>query len=149
MTSRNILLGFGIFIALALIVYGLSLNREGDTIQVTLGEKVFTADIADSALEHSQGLSLRPGLDSEEALLFVFNEPGLYGFWMKDMLFPIDIIWIDGNKKVVHIEHAVEPSTYPTSFSSSVPAAYVLEVRAGEAERLFLKIGDTVKFSKN
>jgi uncharacterized membrane protein (UPF0127 family) len=77
-------------------------------------------------------------------MLFVFASPDVYQFWMKDMNFPIDIIWLDANKKVVLIEHDVAPSTYPDSYGPETLTQYVIEIPAGEAKRAGLKVGDTV-----
>jgi len=62
---------------------------------------------------------------------------------MKDMQFEIDILWFDENLKLVHIKHAASPASYPAeSFCPPAPSKYVIEVAAGNAERLNLKLGD-------
>lgn len=77
-------------------------------------------------------------------MLFIFEEPGLYGFWMKDMKFDIDMIWLDKKGTVVHLEAAVPADSYPQIYYPSVPASYVLELNSGESEQLGLDIGDIV-----
>lgn len=77
-------------------------------------------------------------------MLFVFDEPGHYAFWMKDMRFPIDIIWAGPDGRVVHIEENLSPETYPNSFSSALPAQYVLEVPAGFAQAHAVQLGSTL-----
>ena len=62
--------------------------------------------------------------------------------WMKDMQFPIDILWLDAEYKIVFIKHVSTPETYPESFYSDVPARYVLELPAGFAREHDFKIGD-------
>ena len=79
-------------------------------------------------------------------MLFIFNSADNYGFWMKDMIFPIDIIWIGENKKIVYIEKNVLPESYPKNFSPNVKAMYVLEVLSGFSEKHNIKIGDEVFF---
>src|SRR3989338_8221873 len=81
-------------------------------------------------------------------MLFIFDKPDNYGFWMKDMRFPIDIIWLDQNFKVVHVEKSVATSTYPKVFYPSGPATYVLEVNSGISDSINLQIGDEAKFLK-
>jgi len=64
-------------------------------------------------------------------MLFVFENPGIHGIWMKDMKFPIDIIWLDKDMSVISKELNVSPDTYPQVFYPSREAYYVLEVKAG------------------
>ncbi len=80
-------------------------------------------------------------------MLFVFDTPGKHGFWMKDMHFPIDIIWIDRDLTIVHVERSISQETFPTVFASDANASYVLEVVAGFSEKNNLKEGDRVNFS--
>jgi uncharacterized membrane protein (UPF0127 family) len=98
-------------------------------------------EIADTDAERAQGLSGHAPLASDEGMLFVFPEEGRYSFWMKDMLFPIDILWLDSAGTVVHIERNVAPESYPTSFTSDSLARYVLEVRAGFATEHEITVG--------
>lgn len=110
-------------------------------------ETVLEIQIADTPELQSLGLSGRDGLLRTQGLLFIFKKEGYYPFWMKDMLFPIDMIWIDANKKIVHIEHNVSPDTYPRSFASPQLATYVLETAAGIAKEKGIKVGDIVEFN--
>jgi uncharacterized membrane protein (UPF0127 family) len=66
-------------------------------------------------------------------MLFVFPKADTYGFWMKDMQVPIDIIWLSDQGRILGIEDSIAPSTYPTTFYPPSPVRYVLEVRAGLA----------------
>ncbi len=118
------------------------------TSSLSIIEKNFTieAQLADSVDLHALGLSGRDGLSKKSGLLFVFDQDAYYPFWMKDMLFAIDIIWINADKKIVHIEHAVQPDTYPQSFTSPELARYVLEVASGIAKEFKLEKGDMVNF---
>ena len=88
-----------------------------------------------------QGLSGRDSLEEHTGMLFMFEADGYHPFWMKGMRFPIDILWMDRYKRVVHIAHAVSPDTYPELFKPSVLSRYVLEVPAGYAERHGVDIG--------
>jgi len=115
---------------------------------VVVGEKTYSVEVRDSNLERSKGLSGHKALLDNEGMLFIFEKPGSYGFWMKEMLFPIDIIWIDENFVINHIESAVSPETYPKVFYPTSEILYVLEVSSGQASSSKIKIGDTVKFVK-
>ena len=80
-------------------------------------------------------------------MLFEFAEPDFYGFWMKDMNYPIDIIWLSDDFRVVFIKENASPASYPETFMPSAPARYVLETAAGFSEKNNLKIGDKASFS--
>lgn len=116
-------------------------------MEVTIddGTKVLVV-VADTDVKRQQGLSGLESLKKNSGMLFVFDKPGKYGFWMKDMNFPIDIIWIDANHTIVHIERNVSPDTFPQLFASSKNALYVLEVAAGFADTHNMEIADQVTF---
>lgn len=114
--------------------------------RLVVNGKIFFVEVADNNALLEKGLSGHEPLGPNEGMFFVFQNPGRYGFWMKDMTFPIDIIWIDSNYRVVYIEKSVSPDTYPKIFYPSSPATYVLEVAAGISDKINLKIGDQVKF---
>lgn len=92
-------------------------------------------EIADSPDEQARGLSGRTEIPHGYGMLFVFEEEGIYHFWMKDMLTSIDIIWLREDGTILAIEHDVSPSTFPRTFAPPEPVRYVLETAVGEAER--------------
>ncbi|MFA6341035.1 MAG: DUF192 domain-containing protein, partial [Candidatus Paceibacterota bacterium] len=87
--------------------------------EINMGNKLIKVDIADDDCKRSLGLSGRRSLKDDEGMLFIFDKVGNYGFWMKDMLFPIDIIWADADLNVVGIEKDALPSTYPEVFGQN------------------------------
>lgn len=91
---------------------------------------------AQSPAEHAQGLSNRPNLPADSGLLFIFVAPAQQCFWMKDMQFPIDIIWLSSDKQIQHIEKNVSPSTYPNTLCPQASSQYVVEVNAGVSDAL-------------
>ena len=103
-------------------------------------------EVVDSEDRRERGLSNRENLARNQGMLFIFDSPDEYCFWMKDMKFPIDIIWLDSDKKIVGIEHKVSPDTYPKSFCPSKPSLYVIEVEDGLARRARLKLGQQINF---
>lgn len=105
-----------------------------------------SVEIADDAAERTLGLSKRASLPDGAGLLFIFEQEGTWGFWMKDMRFSIDMIWMNQNGRIVHIERSVSPETFPKTYQPPVPARYVLEVNAGVSERFGWKTGDDVLF---
>ena len=114
-----------------------------------MGSTTYTMDIADTPAEQEQGLSGRPPLAPDTGMIFIFDKPDNYGFWMKDMNFPLDIIWISSDLHIIHIEKNLTPQTYPTVYYPNVPTQYVLEISAGQTDQNNIKIGDLVKILKN
>ena len=105
------------------------------------------AELADTPASRELGLSGRVSMNDDEGMLFAFDKPGRYGFWMKDMKFPLDIIWINENGVIVSIERGLTPESYPKTFINQSEASYVLEVNAGLAERFGLYLGRKVKMT--
>ncbi|MFZ2149773.1 MAG: DUF192 domain-containing protein [Minisyncoccia bacterium] len=121
--------------------------RPANIKMVTLAEKAVVVDVALSNEKLQKGLSGREGLGEDEGMLFVFENPGRYPFWMKDMNFPIDIIWIGEDLKVVYVKDNATPGSYPESFDPGIDAKYVLEVVAGFSEKNNLKPGNVAVFT--
>jgi len=92
-------------------------------------------NLATTKSEQEQGLSERKSINDDEGMLFIFQKPSVNYFWMKDMKFPIDIIWIGDNSEIIYIKKNVNPDTYPTTFGPNEESRYVLEVNAGFSEK--------------
>lgn len=105
--------------------------------------------LAKSANDRTKGLSGRKSLDANQGMLFVFDKPDRYGFWMRDMLFPIDIIYIDTDHVVYIIKNAPSGGQVQNLaiYRPDEPANYVLELNAGQADKLKIQKGTKVKFS--
>lgn len=101
-----------------------------------------SVEVADEDDERVTGLSGRDPLPDNHGLLFVFDEDGYPAIWMKDMRFAIDIIWIDREGVIVDIAQAVQPDSYPRTFSPQDEARYVLEMTAGYADARNVRVGD-------
>jgi uncharacterized protein len=142
--SITILVTLAIVAGMIFIVYS-AMTRYS---QVVLGGKTFVVDTARTTYSLQRGLSYRESLADDGGMFFIFSKEDKYGFWMKDMNFPIDIIWINSDMKIVHIEKSVATSTYPKVFTPEAPAKYVLEISAGQTDALKVKKGDTVIFSE-
>ncbi len=119
---------------------------------VVVGEVAFQVELAVTPAERQQGLSGRERLAPRQGMLFVYGEPRLLSFWMRDMLFPLDFVWIGPECTVVDItpEVPIPPpgaaiGGLPT-YSPTSPASYNLEIGAGEAARVGLAPGDSVRF---
>lgn len=118
--------------------------RTDRTLQI--GSEQIKAEVANNPAEKEKGLGGRPCIEPDRGMLFVYETAQQYAIWMKDMKFPIDIVWLGPDKKVVAIEKRVDPSTYPDGFTNekSRPAQYVLELKSGRAEELGINIGTQV-----
>ncbi len=113
-----------------------------EVIEGTIGDITLNLEIAKTPSDRIKGLSGRTALEESEGLLFVFPKPGKYGFWMKDMNFPIDIIWIDKNMRVLGASEELTPESYPKSYYPPSEVQFVLEVPAGFYKRHSLKVGE-------
>ena len=121
--------------------------------QVTIGATTIPVEIADTDAKRSLGLGKRTSLDKDSGMLFIFPQKDVTrNFWMKDMNFAIDIIWINDGK-IVRIDKNVPPQpgvadSALKSYSSGTPVDYVLEVNAGFSEKGGINIGSGVDLSK-
>lgn len=108
-----------------------STNNGMDKIPIKIKNITLLADIAKTPDQQSKGLSIKNSLYENESMLFPFTNPNKYSFWMKDMKFPIDIIWISANKTIVHIEKNLSPCLIffiCPSYTPNENSLYVLEV---------------------
>lgn len=119
-------------------------EKKPDVVFATLDNEKLELAIADTSALQTQGLSGKKFLAENAGMFFVFKNSGMYQFWMKDMLFPLDIIWFDENYKIVTIKEDVSPASYPEVFGPLVPSKYVLEVNAGYVKKHMIKIGDII-----
>lgn len=115
-----------------------------NTVKISIAENVFEASVADTLPERMEGLSNTPFLPDGVVKLFSFGIAGAHSIWMKDMNYPIDILWLSQDGEIVHIEENVFPETYPEAFSSPVPAWYVIEANAGFTASNTIAIGSKV-----
>jgi uncharacterized membrane protein (UPF0127 family) len=107
-----------------------------------------SVEVADTPAERGRGLSGREMLPENSGMLFVFDTPRRYGFWMYGMKFPLDIIWIDERLRVVYfVENAQPCVNICETYEPPADALYVLEVNAGFVKKYGMKIGDVVELS--
>lgn len=121
------------------------------TTKVDFDNLEITAEVAKTKESQNNGLSKRERLAAGAGMLFVFDKVERYSFWMKDVNFALDMIWIDQDKLIADITHNAQPEPgIPDDllriYKSSQPILYVLEVLAGTARSNNLKIGDKVEF---
>ncbi len=130
-------------LAAGVLWYALSMTQ--NIGMITVGGISVAVDIADTDALREQGLSGRDTLPEGKGMLFVFEQDNAWGIWMKDMRFPIDIIWADGQGRVITIADSIAPGTYPEIFYPSAPARYVLELPAGFAAAHGIAVGSKLE----
>ncbi|MBF0386122.1 MAG: DUF192 domain-containing protein [Candidatus Omnitrophica bacterium] len=110
--------------------------------------KCFNIEIVSKPDELMRGLQFRKELPENSGMLFVFSYNDRMSFWMKDTFIPLDMIWLDDLRKVVHIEKDVPTCKEDPcpSYSPTKAARYVLELNAGSADKHKIRIGDQAKF---
>jgi uncharacterized membrane protein (UPF0127 family) len=115
------------------------------TTVVTIDGQAIDAAIADTPATQELGLGNRADLPDGEGMLFIFTTDSEEAFWMKDMHFSIDMVWISVQGNIVYMAQDVSPDTYPENFVPTSPARYVLELPAGYAAAHGFKVGDLVQ----
>ncbi len=137
----------GLLVVLA-IIGGIIISRQAlapnNLLAIQLKGTSFSVEVANNSSTRAQGLSGRPALAPNQGMLFVFPADTKPGFWMKEMNFSIDIVWLDSSGAVVGIISHLKPDSYPQKFYPSQPIRYVLELPAGLTDQLQLKTGDII-----
>lgn len=110
-----------------------------------VGDIPVRVEIARTEAERKQGLSGRKFVENLKGMLFVFPNTDYHQIWMKDMNFPIDIVWISEDLEVIDIDKGVSPDTYPRSFRPEKPVRYILETNAQYVDTFGLRIGQKVR----
>jgi uncharacterized membrane protein (UPF0127 family) len=111
--------------------------------------KTLQAELMIKDEDRAMGLMFRPSLPEDRGLLFVFERTEFHGIWMKNCRFPIDILWLDDDKKVVHLHEGAPPCAKEPCpvYSPLRKARYVVELNAGQASREGATVGAAVSFS--
>jgi len=123
--------------------------RSATTPELKVGQAVVRVEIRDDTNGRNLGLSGRSSLAENEGMLFIFDTPAVYEFWMKDMNFPLDFIWINNGLVVDLSEHIPPPDKLtnepPMTVRPKTPVTQVLEVNSGWVEQHQIKLGDQVR----
>lgn len=119
------------------------IDTYGPLIPIYFGHVQMRASVADTSSTREKGLSGTPSLPIGIVKLFVFDESVVAPFWMKDMNYPIDILWLDADKKIIFIAPNLSPETYPATFGPTGPSRYVIEAPAGFTAREKMMVGSS------
>ncbi len=115
---------------------------------LSLRGMVVSVEIADTPQKRMKGLSERESIPINSGMFFVFSKDDRHAIWMRGMRFPIDIVWLDRDLKVVDQKWDISPNTYPSQFVPVVAARYVLELPSGGAKRLRISLGDVLSWTE-
>jgi uncharacterized membrane protein (UPF0127 family) len=140
-----------IFVLSAIFIYFQGIKAPDPTGQISMvciTGKCFGVEVVDTPATRSRGLMFRESLDQNKGMLFVYDEEGMYHFWMKNTLIPLDMIWIGQDMRIVNIARNAQPCTAdpcPT-YNPGGDAMYILEINGGLSERRGFVIGEEVEF---
>ena len=137
---------------------------ERSDVTLSIGKTVISAKLAATEEERILGLGGRGAIAKDAGMLFIFPQSDFHGIWMKDMQFPLDIIWLANTQTdtdcagnyavenrclaVIDIRENVMPESYPESFYPKEKASYVLEIKGGAATRNGITIGSVLTLKK-
>jgi uncharacterized membrane protein (UPF0127 family) len=135
----------------ALTVLAALIHAEDGLIPIQLpGGVVIRAEIANTMKKRAEGLMYREHLPKDRGMLFTFDQAQPWVFWMKNTKIPLDIIWMNDKKQIIHIARNVPICTRTDDgcpqYQPNDPAMYVLELGGGEADRLKLEKGSKLQF---
>ena len=118
-------------------------------VNITVNDQILIADISATPEQRTRGLSVKDTLTENEAMLFVFDVEAKHRFWMRDMKFSIDIIWLNSDKSVVDIEQNLQPcelGLFCSTYEPEGDSLYVLETVGGFAGKYGVVKGIPVEF---
>ena len=140
--------GFVVTFALAVLLPLAACAKSGPYVELK-GQR-YTIEVAADEASREHGLMDRTQMDADHGMLFVFDDDTPRAFWMKNTKISLDMLFFDGDKKLVSIQHNVPPCVADpcAAYSSGAPARYVLELNAGESEKLGLTSGDPIEIHR-
>lgn len=138
-----------IFLSIFLLIGFFMMDDKSE--EICSENSCFKVEIAETDEERTEGLMFREFLGKDEGMFFVFEKSGIYPFWMKNTLIPLDIVWLDEEMEIVFIKINALPcgNEICESVNPDILARYVLEVNSGMVEKNNISIGDVMKWRKN
>lgn len=148
--QKRLLLAFLLFLSIAAAPAGINAGEQEAALRkITFSTgTTIQAEVADTAEKRELGLMFRESLGQDRGMLFIFDRPDIYRFWMKNCRFALDMIWLDRDKRIVSLTSNALPclgDPCPT-YQPDDKALYVIETVAGFAEEHGLRPGMKVKF---
>lgn len=121
-----------------------------ETRIIIINNKRFEALIADTLIKRMIGLMFRKGIGRNQCMLFTFWSEGYQSIWMYNMLFPIDVIWVSKDMKIVDIRENMQPCKSMSKCTAYIPtekAKYIIEFNSNTVKRNRIKMGSKVNIS--
>lgn len=122
--------------------YVLTHKETNNTINI--GNNLYRVEYARTEAEQTKGLGMRDSIEADQVMQFIFDSPGGRCFWMKDMRFAIDIVFVDEDGRVVKVINNASPDSYPGLFCAN-SVKNVIEMKAGQAKEAGLSVGNRLK----
>jgi len=144
--NKKFIVNFLIVVLFFVFIFFINNNLKSSFKYIKIADVVLKVELAETIASQTLGLSGRKSLGEKEGMLFVFDHPDQYLFWMKDMNFSIDMIWLDENSKIIYIQKDARPESYPEVFGPRRSSSYVLEVVSGFSDKYNLREGDSLVF---
>lgn len=126
----------------------ITFTKEGSLTIVkpdSIGSIAIDIEVADNEYERQTGLMYRDGMQEKQGMLFIMDEERQQAFYMKNTRFPLDIIYLGSDQKVVSIQKNAQPLN-TSSLPSGAPAKYVLELNGGLTDQWNIKVGDSLSW---
>lgn len=146
MKTKKIIFVFSI-ILLIFIIYLLFQTKKIIEPQVCIKQICFQVEVAQTQEEREIGLMYRKNLGQNKGMLFIFPKEGIYSFWMKNTLIPLDIIWIDLDNKIIEISKNIKPCKNQDCelITPEKEVLYVLEINSGLSDKFNFSVGEKVE----
>ncbi|MBL7054076.1 DUF192 domain-containing protein [Patescibacteria group bacterium] len=121
------------------------IKNHNNNYKLKINNQIIKVEVVDTFSQRAKGLSSRKNIPEDFGMFFVYKKPGEYSFWMKDMNFPIDIIWVKEDFYIADINKNIDPASFPAKFKPNQPIKYVLEVQAGFCDKNKIQINDLIE----
>jgi hypothetical protein len=147
--ANYLIAGLIAIILISFVMLAIGKFQSQKFVAVKIGNATVSAELADTEPKQIRGLMFRDNLQKDGGMLFTFPREGRHGIWMMNMSMPIDIVWLDSDKRVVDVEENAPPCDallICKSYSPESNDMYVLEVAAGYAKRHGIKKGTKASF---
>jgi uncharacterized membrane protein (UPF0127 family) len=134
--------------AALLLVASLAAAAPARTSLTLPSGRTIEVEVMVSDQDRATGLMFRPSLAHDKGMLFVFERADFHGIWMKNCRFPIDIVWLDEERRIVHVAEGATPCKADPCpvYDTLRRGLYVLELNAGQARQEGAIVGATVSF---
>lgn len=145
--SRQILTAsFAIGVLLIIAAGLLSWRHQHPACQLQLSDTCYHLEYSRTPAELERGLGGRDSMPNNHGMLFIIPKASIACFWMKDMHYNLDMVWLDSSRRITKIEPNLSPDSYPQSYCSAKPTAYVLELNAGQVAARHMQVGQQLSF---